>query len=152
VKRRFYLAYGSNLNIEQMRFRCETAKPAGKTVLEGYRLTFRGGDGAAVANIEPEDGAVVPCGLWLISPEDEQSLDRYEGFPHLYRKETVKVCLGKRKLSVMAYVMNAGYPIGMPGMHYLCTIFDGYSDFELDDAALIEAVELSVVREPHSRF
>ena len=32
-----YIAYGSNMNIEQMSRRCPNAKPIGKTVLKNYR-------------------------------------------------------------------------------------------------------------------
>jgi hypothetical protein len=140
MKRRFYLAYGSNLNIGQMQQRCETAKPMGKTVLENYRLVFCGGKGSAVANIERKSGASVPCALWLIGPKDEASLDRYEGVPHLYKKELVRVSLGKRTLSALVYIMRVGHPLVTPSIRYLHTIIDGYHDFELDDTALAEAI------------
>jgi gamma-glutamylcyclotransferase (GGCT)/AIG2-like uncharacterized protein YtfP len=140
MQRKYYLAYGSNLNVRQMRFRCLWAKPVGKTLLEGYRLIFCGRDGSAVANIEPEQGASVPCALWRITAEDERALDSYEGFPQLYYKVTVRVPFGKRKISAMVYVMDNGHPIGMPSMGYLRTILDGYSDFEMDAAALAEAM------------
>jgi gamma-glutamylcyclotransferase (GGCT)/AIG2-like uncharacterized protein YtfP len=145
MKRRYYLAYGSNLNIRQMQLRCPRAKPVGKTLLEGYRLTFRGGNGRAVANIEPESGSSVPCALWLITAKDEAALDCYEGFPHLYRKETVAVDFGGRRMRVMAYIMNGGHDFGFPGPNYLKTIIDGYGDFGLDPAALCEALRTAAV-------
>lgn len=37
-KTKLYIAYGSNLNLEQMRRRCPTAELVGKTVLRGWRL------------------------------------------------------------------------------------------------------------------
>ena len=40
---RLYIAYGSNLNLSQMAYRCPTAKVAGKGGLKGYELLFRGG-------------------------------------------------------------------------------------------------------------
>ena len=39
---KYYLAYGSNLNVRQMMHRCPGAKPVGKMVLEGYELLFKG--------------------------------------------------------------------------------------------------------------
>ena len=42
-KQRLYIAYGSNLNLEQMAFRCPTAKVVGKSELKDYELLFRGG-------------------------------------------------------------------------------------------------------------
>ena len=39
---KYYIAYGSNLNIKQMGYRCPTAKKLYTAELEGYRLEFRG--------------------------------------------------------------------------------------------------------------
>ena len=38
---KLYVAYGSNLNLEQMARRCPTAKVVGIGVLKDYQLTFR---------------------------------------------------------------------------------------------------------------
>jgi hypothetical protein len=38
-------------------------------------------------------GGSVPVLVWELTPADEAMLDRYEGFPFLYRKETVRVRL-----------------------------------------------------------
>lgn len=40
--KKYYLAYGSNLNIRQMALRCPTAKPVGTAVIEDYELLFKG--------------------------------------------------------------------------------------------------------------
>ena len=53
---------------------------------KNYELLFRG-----VATVEPKEGATVPVLLWKIEPLDEAALDRYEGWPHLYRKEMIDV-------------------------------------------------------------
>ena len=37
-----YFAYGSNINLEQMNWRCPEAEVFGAAVLEGYELLFRG--------------------------------------------------------------------------------------------------------------
>ena len=86
AKRRLYVAYGSNLNLQQMGWRCPMAKVVGIGVIENYQLLFNG-----VATIVPEEKAEVPVAVWEIQPRDEQSLDRYEGYPTLYRKEDIKV-------------------------------------------------------------
>jgi hypothetical protein len=143
MKRRYYLAYGSNLNIQQMAMRCKTAKPVGSVTLQNYELLFRGCHGSAVATVEPRVGSSVPCALWLITPEDEKALDVYEGFPRLYRKEMLPVKYGKRKFRVMAYIMNDGHGIAPPGMGYLRTIYNGYEDFGLDLLALDLALKKS---------
>ena len=40
--RRYYLAYGSNLNVPQMRMRCPWARVVGTAELQGWRLLFKG--------------------------------------------------------------------------------------------------------------
>ena len=85
---KLYLAYGSNLNLEQMANRCPTAKVVGASQINDHRLLFRGAHAGAVATIEPFEGGNVPVLVWEITPTDEAALDRYEGWPFLYRKET----------------------------------------------------------------
>ena len=91
TKNRLYIAYGSNLHLPQMAFRCPTAKVVGASEVKGYELLFRGGSRGAVATIEPLEGSSVPVLLWKIRPQDELSLDRYEGYPNFYRKEMLEV-------------------------------------------------------------
>lgn len=38
MSKKLYIAYGSNLNINQMKYRCPTAKLVGKGVVENYEL------------------------------------------------------------------------------------------------------------------
>ena len=135
-----YLAYGSNLNLEQMTYRCPDATVIGTTVLPDYRLVFRGGRHSGVATIEQEKGSAVPVLLWEITRRCEQALDRYEGYPHLYRKEQLTVDLDGREVQAMAYVMNAGPPPAMPGAYYYATILHGYRDCGFDEAILKQAV------------
>ena len=46
-KRKKYIAYGSNLNLEQMAVRCPTAQVAGRGEIRDYELLFRGHRNAA---------------------------------------------------------------------------------------------------------
>ncbi len=82
-----YIAYGSNLNLSQMQQRCPTARVIGALEIKDYELVFRGSRYSAVGTIEPCEGSNVPILLWGIQPEDEKSLDRYEGYPNFYGKE-----------------------------------------------------------------
>ena len=50
---RLYMAYGSNMNLEQMADRCRTAEVVGKGILKNYELLFRGARHGAVATVEP---------------------------------------------------------------------------------------------------
>ncbi|HHV45271.1 MAG TPA: gamma-glutamylcyclotransferase [Firmicutes bacterium] len=140
---RIYLAYGSNLNLGQMERRCPAATVLGPAELKDYRLTFRGSDGQAVATIEEEKGKSVPVLLWHITPEDEEALDVYEGYPRKYIKKMLRVFFQGEWVEAMAYVMNDGWSLGMPGEGYLHTIREGYEAFGFDQSILEEAVEYS---------
>jgi len=142
---KLYAAYGSNLNLNQMSRRCPTAKVVGVGMLKGYRLTFRN-----VATIEPEDGAETPVGVWEISPADETALDRYEGYPHLYRKETVEVEIKGKIEKATVYIMNSGEP-QLPYKGYLDTIAQGYEDTGLDLLYLKEALEYTESKLPQKK-
>lgn len=142
--RSYYIAYGSNMNIEQMRYRCPGATIVCTTMLTDYRITFRGGFRGScrsgVANIEPRKGSNVPVVVWSITQSDEKSLDRYEGFPHLYQKETFMVKLPDlRTVPAMAYIMVSGLSWARPDPHYLGIIKQGYKDFEVSPRKLMYA-------------
>ena len=142
--KRIYLAYGSNLHLGQMERRCPDAKPIGTAMLHDYQLLFRGGTRGAVATVEPKEGGRVPVLLWTISARDEQSLDRYEGFPFLYRKEMVTVDLDGKPTEAMVYIMNEGRPLGAPSTVYYNTILEGYRANGLDTCYLRWGLEDSL--------
>lgn len=126
---RLYFAYGSNMNLDQMEFRCPEARAAGTVRLEDYRLAFCGNaSGCGVATILPEEGSHVDGVLWEITPECEGSLDRYEGYPALYGKEMV--CVKDKsgtEMEVMAYTINSPYKErpASPSQLYLKGILEG---------------------------
>lgn len=139
-----YFAYGSNMNLNQMAFRCPDAAVVDTVRLEGYRLAFRtNGGGNGVATILPEEGSYVDGVLWRISERDEQHLDHYEGFPFLYGKEPVTVTDqdGVRR-EIMAYTMNSPYKDtpAMPSHAYLEGILNGCRQNGIDTQTVIEAV------------
>ena len=137
---KYYIAYGSNLNIQQMKLRCPNARVVGETILHGYRLRFRGNPCDAVATIEPAEGYYVPVGIWRISDADEAALDIYEGYPHLYRKETMLIMLDEQPISAMVYILARDYPYNAPCFAYLRTIRDGYIAFGMNTSVLSRAV------------
>ena len=61
MKRILYIAYGSNMNIRQMAWRCPMAEVVGTARLKGYRLLFRGYKRGAVATVEPFARGRVPA-------------------------------------------------------------------------------------------
>lgn len=82
-----YVAYGSNLNMAQMRDRCPTAEFVGTGVIENYELQFKGSLHNAHATIAPKEGSSVPVGVWTIRERDESHLDMYEGYNPKQRRE-----------------------------------------------------------------
>lgn len=139
-----YIAYGSNLNLPQMAFRCPTARVVGASEIKDYELLFRGVPGSSVATVEPLKGSSVPVLLWKLKERDLQALDRYEGFPHFYRKEILPVELKGKTVSAMVYIMNDGHPFGAPSDYYLNTILEGYRSAGFDTEILEQAVEKSI--------
>ena len=95
-----YIAYGSNMVEEQMAFRCPDATLIGTGYIQGARLEFYlhatversriKGDRSPASN-RRSTGTRVPVAVWEISKDDEQRLDRYEGFPDYYIKEVWRV-------------------------------------------------------------
>ncbi len=141
---KLYVAYGSNLNQRQMKNRCPTAKLYGVGEIRDYELQFKGMPDRAFATIAPKEGASVPAAVWTIRPMDEFALDRYEGYPTHYGKQTVTVDLGDRSVDAMVYVMNPKMDFGMPSYDYYRIVAQGYTDCHLDTDVLNEAVDRSV--------
>ena len=138
---KLYFAYGSNIHLEQMAFRCPAAQPLMPVVLSGYELTFRG---SGVATVIPKIDAVVPGLLWSITPECEKSLDRYEGYPHLYHKADVAVTdpeTGKIYYP-MLYEMDGRFQEPeLPSPMYFVGIMEGYAQNNMDARPLIAALK-----------
>ena len=147
--KRYYIAYGSNLNIRQMQARCPGARIIGTAELEGYRLMFKGSMTGSYLTVEPEDGCSVPVAAWEVTAEDERALDRYEGFPSFYYKKELVLPIkgiksGKvRRRTAFVYIMHEERPFGIPGRGYMRTCAEGYHDFGFNTGTLMEAYAFS---------
>lgn len=140
-----YFAYGSNINLHQMAERCPDAQPVGAAWLYDYELLFRSNNrGVGVATIVPHKGGEVRGLLWRITPSCELSLDKYEGYPRLYKKETVPVRTRDGwEIPVMTYIMTNEWlrePV-LPSKEYSTTIREGYRQNGLPVKALDEALK-----------
>lgn len=158
---KLYVAYGSNMDEAQMEVRCPDAKLFGKGWLPGYRLAFRGSLTGYYATIEKGESTYggVPVLLWLISDADETRLDRYEGFPRFYRKETIEVEQVMERLPDtdaridawtphgirhgLVYIMTAGSPYGTPSKRYMNPICRAYLKYGMDTGILTAGVNYS---------
>ena len=138
-----YFAYGSNINLGQMEYRCPDASVVGPVVLEGWELLFRRGGFATIA---PKEGETVHGLLWSLTRSCERSLDRYEGYPRFYDKQMVTVRDSEgRSLSVMAYIMDERFREPMlPTDSYYNGILEGYRQNGLPADALKKAWDHAV--------
>lgn len=141
---KLYVAYGSNLNLKQMAYRCPTATLVGTGVIQNYELQFKGMPSCAYATIEPCKGKNVPVAVWDIKPIDEKRLDRYEGYPSHYFKQDIPVKMDNGKeLTAMVYIIDLNQKFGLPSGSYYDTVRQGYRDCGLDVEVFKDAVNNS---------
>ena len=142
MSRRLYIAYGSNLSVEQMQVRCPDAKVVGRAVLKDWKLCFK-----VHADIEPCVGCEVPVLIWEIGEKDEGALDRYEGYPAYYIKKDVDVSMtdldgdNPREAMAMVYVMTKGHGLRLPWRGYYEVLEEGYERFGFDKGILEQALK-----------
>lgn len=146
---KLYVAYGSNLNKQQMKGRCPDAKFVGTGVIENYELQFKGSLYGAHATIAPKEGASVPVGLWTIQSRDENRLDMYEGYRktgyRYYDKEQVRVNMTDGGSVIgMVYIMDQRMDFGQPTPGYYDTVREGYANCGLDETVLEQALNSSL--------
>jgi len=141
---RLYIAYGSNLNLEQMSRRCPGAKPYSRGYLMNWELIYRGSKTGAYLSIRKKQGAMTPVLLWKITRMDEWNLDLYEGYPTFYYKDEVMVdtaLYGKKK--GMVYIMDPKRKPGIPSQSYVDTVAYGYLDNDFDLQYLRDSIKLN---------
>ncbi len=145
--KRYYIAYGSNLNVAQMKRRCPTATILATADLEGYELLFKGSLTGSYLTIEKNERGSVPVAIWEVNPADELALDCYEGYPNFYYKQNIKLTCKDihtgeiKEIMAFAYIMHEERPIGIPSEFYLRTCLDGYEAFYFDKRVLMRAYE-----------
>ena len=149
MDKRYYIAYGSNLNIGQMRYRCPSARIIGTSEIPDYQLLFKGSQTGSYLTIEKRDGAKVPVAVWEVSEADELALDCYEGFPRFYYKAEMTLPIrgiktGRIRLrKVFVYIMHEDRQIGIPSGYYIDACLEGYQAFGFDEKFLKEALRIS---------
>ena len=149
MSKKYYIAYGSNLNVCQMKRRCPGAKILGTAMLDGWQLLFKGSKTGSYLTIEEKEGSSVPVAIWEITPEDEKALDRYEGYPVFYYKRELLVkykgyFTGRQHSHIaMVYIMHEERPLGLPTFSYLSVCEDGYHVFRFDPSYLYDAIQNS---------
>ena len=137
-KKQLYIAYGTNINLEQMAYRCPHSKVVGTSEIKNFELEFR-----EVATIVPKENMKVPVLIWELDERDLPMLNKYEGFPSFYRQEKIPFEMDGKSYEGMAYLMNHG-TISPPSPQYYNTILQGYRENGLDESYLETALENSI--------
>lgn len=149
-RKTYYIAYGSNLSVEQMAVRCPDAKIVGMATLKDWKLVFR-----FHADIVPCEGRVVPVLIWEISERDERNLDAYEGHPSYYIKKELAITMtnldGKNphQVNAMVYVMAEGHSVRLPMKGYYDVIAEGYKRFGFNNYILEQALKEAKEAQEH---
>ena len=118
-----YIAYGSNMSLEQMKDRCPGAQLIGTGLLNGYQLEFNRHATIVKSN---KSATTVPVAIWEITAEHERGLDRYEGYPRYYQKISCIVEMDDGEhIQGMAYQMYA-FEFFPPGEEYFIGIRYAY--------------------------
>ena len=138
-----YVAYGSNMNLNQMNYRCPNSKVICNGKIKGWKLVFNvHADVIETNNVNDE----VPVVLWDIHDNDWHMLDGYEGYPNYYIKKVVDVVTDDgQAIKAIVYVMtNNRKGICPPNEYYFNTILTGYHDNNIGTEPLYEALDYSL--------
>jgi gamma-glutamylcyclotransferase (GGCT)/AIG2-like uncharacterized protein YtfP len=142
---KLYFAYGANTSFDNMNRRCPGAKYVCNVTMHNFKLVMRG-----VADLQPQRNAKVQGAMWLISPENEAALDRFEGFPRSYVKRYVTMRLNGKRYRVMFYVMRQAFWQDEPSEAYEAVLRSGYADSGLPELQLDRAISAAMAwRERH---
>lgn len=141
-----YISYGSNMNLEQMAYRCPDSYVVCNGKLKGWKLVFNVHADVIKTNNEED---IVPVVVWSIADSDWDRLDMYEGYPSYYIKESVNVILDNGKVEkAIVYVMaNNRKGVCRPSKSYFECIEQGYIDNGIDVQYLYDALSYSFSHE-----
>ena len=136
----YYVAYGSNINLEQMAYRCPNSKVVCTGFINNYKLVYN-----RHANVVPCKNEKVPVLLWDINEADWRNLDMYEGYPNYYYKEVIQVeKTNGETCKAVIYLMsdfkeqsNLDIP---PSFNYFNGIAEGYVSNNMDLSYLYESI------------
>ncbi len=144
--KRYYIAYGSNMDERQMATRCRDAVLMGTGSIQGWELLFKGSLTGCYATVEPKHGSAVPVTVWAISKADEKRLDRYEGYPAFYYKKVIEVQMEGGTVKGLVYIMHEDRHCGVPFPWYYQQMARDYRKFGFDPAILRRALAISKER------
>ena len=130
-----YFAYGSNMNLSQMKDRCPYAIFLKRGFIKEYKFVYDGSStrGGAVGNIIPSENSRVWGATFEITKECLLRLDDCEGYPKAYDRQEIEVWddIGER-CKAIAYLRD-GRTIAKPSKEYEGVILQGAKDCDLPE-------------------
>jgi gamma-glutamylcyclotransferase len=151
-----YFAYGSNMDWQQMRDRCPSARFVGAASLHDHSLAFTRRSvkrRCGVADVVPVEGQVVWGAVFEVDDRDIGRLDAAEGYSpgrakNSYRREERHVFLdgdGKQPLAAGVYFGEFEKAPPLPSQDYKNLILDGARRWGLPEAYIrqLEAIEVA---------
>ena len=115
----YMFAYATNVSENEMHKHCPNAVFRGFGKLDGFELRFCGYTGHAVATLAKEKNSCVDVAVWEMSPEDYYTIDNFEKFPYIYKREKTSAVLLGRKVKGSVYLMKQNIKDGLPSEEYL---------------------------------
>lgn len=130
-------AYGSNMDICQMKRRCPDSRLLGKGCLTGYRLAFThfsSGWNGGTADAIPDPTNEVWGLVYELSKEDMDRLDRCEGCPDTYTRFPTSIKTEAEDITdVWVYAVAHKQCFVPPSPRYLKVIKDAAAKFQFPD-------------------
>ncbi|VAX28227.1 hypothetical protein MNBD_NITROSPIRAE01-2368 [hydrothermal vent metagenome] len=102
-----YFAYGSNMDLDQMKVRCPGSSVIGIVELKHYAMAFTRWSRSwksGTADILPERGKSVYGVLFDLSFEDLKKSDKFADYPNSYIRKDVGVFFEGETLPALTYV------------------------------------------------
>lgn len=164
----YYLAYGSNVSMLEMKMRCPNAKFVGLTKLPNNTLICKGNNWGYLTTQE-ENGCSIDVAIYKVTQYDKERLDVYEGYPNLYHIKYVTIEHNGVKHKAFYYEMNrtiqAPYkgdipleelegiveptyeiviPYEIPAQSYIDRCYIGYKEVGIDVKQLVDACQTTM--------
>lgn len=126
-----YFAYGSNMDLEQMKTRCPSGyNLLGLGLLKGWKFFI---NSRGVANITQRENSKVYGLLFEISESCLESLDSCEGYPDTYDRQKLTILLGDKEIKAWIYIDGNFTRLGKPKLNYLERIVETAEKFEFPE-------------------
>jgi cation transport regulator ChaC len=152
----YYFAYGSNMSVRRLRQRVSSARPLGRSILEGHDLRFhkmgRDHSGKCDAFFTDKPGDAIYGVVYRLAPADKLVLDRIEGLGAGYAEKRVCVALAHGgELEAVTYVATIMDSSLQPFCWYKTHVLVGARDAALPAAYVNRIRAVDVRRDPNRR-